>query len=442
MRILFYLLSYSLLSISSTAQQNNYNIIHYTTDHGLPQNSVTGIVFDKKGYCWLGTEMGLVRFDGNAFRVFSSYNIKALRSDRIRTISLDVNGNVYARNDLWQSMAIDESDALRSSSPRLLKEGATPLWVVDGLVREKKIWSEEPNIRSQSSVIASLRNGSSYCVYQSRLYYAKNDSFHLVAAFSELDTQKQMAVDEVYIFFDKDGHLRVWKDGQLQKQNEILGPIRNNKAYREGRFTCNYFIGQTYIYADGTLYGIYLKNGELNSEELLSHLPISSVSKVYYHAAQQKYYIGSLIDGLYIVSPADFSYPNQKYEMGFYAQALTANGDIICGNYLYSRQKQPVQLAFPASQVGATLYLSPGQQLYFGNEPELFRFDLATGIKKRLLTLDTRPSSIYRDKADSNTVIVNTGFYLNKMDADTIRVSKKIPINNVVISSVQTGRDS
>lgn len=444
MRVLFYLLSYLLLCFSSPAQHNNYNIIHYTTDHGLPQNSITGIAFDKKGYCWLGTELGLVRFDGNEFRVFNSYHLKGLRSDRIRTLALDANGHVYARNDQWQNIIIDERDPSRSPLPRLFNEGVIPLWVVDGLVVEKNIRPEEQDLRSQHAYLVNLTNGSSYSISHNRLSYATTDSLQFVAAFGEPDIEKQMAVDDIYMLFDKN-HLRVWKDGQLQKQmSEIQGAIRTNKAYREGRFICHQNAGQNYIYADGALYRIWVKNGQLTSEELLKDLPIRVVSKVYYHAAQRKYYIGSLVDGLYIVSLPDFNYPKQTpgaVKEGFYAQALTTQGDIICQRYLYRNQQESVKLPLN-TQVGATLYFSPDQQLYYGNEPSLFRFDMTTGVNQKLMDLDSRPSSIYLDRTDSNTIILNTAFYINKLVGDSVHAAKRLPIINGVIKSVQTGCDS
>ena len=36
----------------------------WTSDSGLPQNSVTAIAQTRDGYLWLGTQEGLVRFDG------------------------------------------------------------------------------------------------------------------------------------------------------------------------------------------------------------------------------------------------------------------------------------------------------------------------------------------------------------------------------------------
>ena len=37
------------------------------TEDGLPQNSVQAIARDRLGYLWLGTQEGLVRYDGQRF---------------------------------------------------------------------------------------------------------------------------------------------------------------------------------------------------------------------------------------------------------------------------------------------------------------------------------------------------------------------------------------
>ncbi len=76
--------------------QTTYNLRHYTTDNGLPQNSVKAVCFDRAGYCWLATEMGLVRYDGRAFRVFGTANLKGIASDRIQYMLRSAAGDVYA----------------------------------------------------------------------------------------------------------------------------------------------------------------------------------------------------------------------------------------------------------------------------------------------------------------------------------------------------------
>jgi diguanylate cyclase (GGDEF)-like protein len=54
------------------AGAGNAGVDHYGVDQGLSQNSVVAIESDARGFLWIGTEDGLNRFDGNAFRAFRS----------------------------------------------------------------------------------------------------------------------------------------------------------------------------------------------------------------------------------------------------------------------------------------------------------------------------------------------------------------------------------
>jgi|GEM_PF-954570 ligand-binding sensor domain-containing protein/two-component sensor histidine kinase len=47
-------------------------LCHYTVREGLPSNVVYDVIQDKKGYVWFATDQGVSRFDGTAFRNFSS----------------------------------------------------------------------------------------------------------------------------------------------------------------------------------------------------------------------------------------------------------------------------------------------------------------------------------------------------------------------------------
>ncbi|MEO8225726.1 MAG: two-component regulator propeller domain-containing protein, partial [Gammaproteobacteria bacterium] len=55
----------------------------WTIDQGLPQNSVLGIAQGSDGYLWLGTEAGLVRFDGVSFTTFTSANTSGLEDNYV-----------------------------------------------------------------------------------------------------------------------------------------------------------------------------------------------------------------------------------------------------------------------------------------------------------------------------------------------------------------------
>ncbi len=67
----------------------------WSTDQGLPQNSVATIVQTHDGYLWFGTELGLVRFDGTRFKVFDQKNTPQLKSNLIYTLLEDRQGNLW-----------------------------------------------------------------------------------------------------------------------------------------------------------------------------------------------------------------------------------------------------------------------------------------------------------------------------------------------------------
>ena len=71
----------------------------WTTDEGLPQNSVYAIVNTRDGYLWLGTDEGLVRFDGTRFAVFDRSNTGAIHDPFVFSLREARDGTLWAGTD-------------------------------------------------------------------------------------------------------------------------------------------------------------------------------------------------------------------------------------------------------------------------------------------------------------------------------------------------------
>ncbi|PWH81970.1 hypothetical protein DIS18_11925 [Algibacter marinivivus] len=52
--------------------QSQQNVIHYNINNGLPHDVTYGLFQASNGYLWIGTDDGLVKFDGNSFKVYTS----------------------------------------------------------------------------------------------------------------------------------------------------------------------------------------------------------------------------------------------------------------------------------------------------------------------------------------------------------------------------------
>ena len=68
------------------------NIIHYSSLNGLPHDVTYSIFQDSKGYLWIGTDDGLVKFDGKEFRIFSKND--GLRSNYVIGITENENEEI------------------------------------------------------------------------------------------------------------------------------------------------------------------------------------------------------------------------------------------------------------------------------------------------------------------------------------------------------------
>jgi len=67
----------------------------WQVENGLPQDAVQTITQTTDGYLWLGTEEGLVRFDGARFTVFNRKNTPALKDYYVRVLFADPDGALW-----------------------------------------------------------------------------------------------------------------------------------------------------------------------------------------------------------------------------------------------------------------------------------------------------------------------------------------------------------
>jgi signal transduction histidine kinase/ligand-binding sensor domain-containing protein/CheY-like chemotaxis protein len=58
----------------------------WNSGDGLPQNSIQTLLQTKDGYVWIGTQEGLVRFNGQEFKVFNKANTDAIRHNDVRQL--------------------------------------------------------------------------------------------------------------------------------------------------------------------------------------------------------------------------------------------------------------------------------------------------------------------------------------------------------------------
>src|ERR1700759_2943646 len=81
-------------ALAQSDPYNGYTIQHFSDENGLPQNSVNDLLFDRNGYLWLGTQVGLVRFNGNSFKLYYPDDKPAMESD-VTSLARNDSGCLY-----------------------------------------------------------------------------------------------------------------------------------------------------------------------------------------------------------------------------------------------------------------------------------------------------------------------------------------------------------
>jgi signal transduction histidine kinase/CheY-like chemotaxis protein/ligand-binding sensor domain-containing protein len=67
----------------------------WRSEDGLPQNSIQALLQTRDGYIWIGTQEGLVRFNGVEFKLFNKANTPAIRHNDIRALYQDRDGALW-----------------------------------------------------------------------------------------------------------------------------------------------------------------------------------------------------------------------------------------------------------------------------------------------------------------------------------------------------------
>ena len=117
----------------------------WAMENGLPQNTVQALAQTKDGFLWLGTEVGLVRFDGVEFQTYDRNSVPALPGSDIRRLLVARDGALWIGTGAglarWRdgaSRTFTTQDGLPDNGIRTIEEtqdGNLLVWTEQGSAR-------------------------------------------------------------------------------------------------------------------------------------------------------------------------------------------------------------------------------------------------------------------------------------------------------------------
>jgi signal transduction histidine kinase len=405
-----------------------YTVRQYNSENGLPQNSTSDLLLDQNDFLWIATQNGLVRFDGQRFRIYNSSNTTALKVNRFSIISETLQHQI-----LFSSNFADPEIYKLTPDYRILVDSAATLLrhklisphsngIFDG-ARLFQYYAKNVSPLIDSVFLENLCKSDSYAIlndheiviqFQGDSYYLNNLSgsvIKLPIKRGQNTAHHDFFSGNIYcvpldsggiLFFENGRQINIAVDGAvaglLNRHTSLPAP--KFQIYSKGK--------QLILRRNNDFYALGIDDGRLTANLIfkdlyfLENMPASSVL---YDNSGGRLFVGTLTEGLFVISKRVFN--TLTFKRGDYSnniftaflplpdgRFLTSNGILDTGadrsSFLFGDGDKPDKNC---------LYKAKDGSIWFSKEKRLYTSD--SGFSRIMafdsLALDTYITSVIED---------------------------------------------
>ncbi|MEN9549005.1 MAG: hypothetical protein RIR12_1596 [Bacteroidota bacterium] len=285
---------------------NRWLLKNYTTLNGLPQNTVRSMAFDSFGFLWLATDGGLVRWDGNEFKVFTKKSYAVLHSNRFLLVQ-NYGENIFAVNEVNEMILVNASGILLGTGPSLnsiKKSIDTKQTQVDD---KGDYHLSERTLRYKNKLISQSFDSS----HSRRFFYIHNDTLSVAPA-------------------SNNGFALHFYKGEPINKKKLLkfhSAFLPHSPYIK--------ISDQYYVQGNAIYGVHTKG---NTVSLLKEAMLPSDANIIsalYNPQLNTFFIGTINRGFYKVQPSNFNlFTNESLSKVYVYDYFEREGKYYPSNYI------------------------------------------------------------------------------------------------------------
>ncbi|WP_426295340.1 ligand-binding sensor domain-containing protein [Dyadobacter endophyticus] len=357
-KLLIFLLALCAGSPNTLYGQVGYSVSQFTADNGLPQNSVKGISSDDDGFIWLATEDGLVRFDGHHFEVFNSSNLN-ISSNRVASIRSSVRTHklkaldrpervkvAYARFWPHYSVKIEAGHATADSNyypnrdRRMLSLGLdiNDLNDITYVVGLPDLLYSDSTGNDHHMIMAGGGEGNFFMITKNKIAYYQDwkKRYQRPSAGSQLWNYFSIG-KKLYYRIGQGNYIQISqsKTSHFALAPAVEDPSKDHQQTKRQKFYWNGNSEQAFLFSGKNLYMLVQQgNGDLSAKLLVEDFDLHAlgVDVIYLDNVSQKVFLGSRVNGLFVLSKTQFTPVVVKGEVGenvFYAQVPYSASSVI-----------------------------------------------------------------------------------------------------------------
>ena len=315
---------------------NGYSVQHFTDENGLPQNSISDLLFDRDGYLWLASQAGLVRYNGSSFKLYYPDD-KPVMESYIVALGKNTKGSLYFQTHDYHLYCYAGNNS-QSINPINTPAARRP-WLLNGhkqLFDFSRFLKEYPSAgegRRRTAIFQRLFAAPAnffvvdttqvYILDQDSLYYY-NGGLHLLSPTEGREAQCFVFDHKLYVLH-RDSLCAVYNglekiaggtriDGDLR--NGPVGPAAGRSvagAHSYRLFSCGRV---DHLLVDNRLYRLFPDpEGHVGSRFLVNLDFIANISSIEYNAGLDLLLVGSNTDGFYFLRRDRFRIENWPASM-------------------------------------------------------------------------------------------------------------------------------
>jgi signal transduction histidine kinase/ligand-binding sensor domain-containing protein len=323
----------------------------WTSDDGLPQNSVYSILQTRDGYLWFTTLGGLVRYDGVRFTVFNRSNSSGITSNRFTTLHEDATGTLWigtegghlTRFANGRFTTFTKDDGLPEAEIRAIREdeeGHLCVFSSAGMVTSKDGRSFAP---ATTELTADQLNSISATRRQTGFSFFDREGLHVFEAgrFRTYTTRDGISSVNINAVFEdqrgtfwietKDAGVNRLKDGKF-----TAFPIQTSAPNDETRITAAYEDSRGNLWIARRGQGLSLwKDGAITTYKTGDGLSSNDIETIY-EDREGNIWLGTFNSGLNRVTTKVFTVFSERDGLGqknVYPVMEDRNGNVWIGTW-------------------------------------------------------------------------------------------------------------
>ncbi len=379
-------------------------ITHLDDKTGLPQNSIKGLAFDRMGYLWIGTEMGISRYDG---RHLKNYYLPELHSGRVGVIIKDQKSE-HIKVQTSTADTIDIADgrilSIGTTFGKMGMDLSSPL----AFIYHDSLGIQHSVGRELSRTIIHDNNGSA------------------IKKFVPADNSLIVPVGNALYSIDRNFSI------QPRPVSSEYGPRTNGKSVDPSFYApsnCN-SRDHVLVVKDKKIYSLSLHDNKLSVRLLMDKVPFDErITIALYEPSYQILCLGTLTEGLYLFRINEsFSIAGGTLGRSINAHILLDKDHVFASGQLFSTEGHKRFPGIdPALLPSFILYKDHHNDILFENvREEIARLNPASGTIEIILP-NQRAECISEDKYNRLWLIDNNdGLMIYDNNARKPRLLKQL----------------